>query len=173
METLIITPKTKVWDLLSAYPDLEEPLIELAPEFKKLKNPLLRRTIARVTSLQQASAVAQVPVHTLVNKLRKLVGQDSLEGLAENSDSGSSSPPGWFIHKLIVKSLDARPIISSGGHPLPEVLKSVNEMQSGDIFELITPFLPAPLIDKVAELGCSTWSRKETEDCYFNYFLKN
>ena len=51
-EKLIITPKTKVAELLDAYPQLEDILIEIAPQFKKLQNPVLQKTIARVTSLQ-------------------------------------------------------------------------------------------------------------------------
>jgi len=35
MEKLIITPKTKIYDLLEAYPELEDTLISSAPEFKK------------------------------------------------------------------------------------------------------------------------------------------
>ena len=59
---LVITPKTKVAELLSTYPELEDVLVDMAPAFKKLKNPVLRRTIARVTSLQQAASVGEVPV---------------------------------------------------------------------------------------------------------------
>jgi len=44
---LIITPQIKVAELLETYPQLEEVLIDLSPTFKKLKNPVLRRTIAR------------------------------------------------------------------------------------------------------------------------------
>lgn len=61
MEKLIITPKTKVFELLLAYPELEALLIEMAPVFKKLQNPVLRRTIARVTTLQQAAQVGEIP----------------------------------------------------------------------------------------------------------------
>ncbi len=53
---LIITPQTKVKELLDAYPELEPVLIDMAPAFKKLRNPVLRRTIARVTSIKQAAA---------------------------------------------------------------------------------------------------------------------
>lgn len=43
MEKLIITPKTKIYDLLESYPHLEAVLIATAPQFKKLKNPVLRK----------------------------------------------------------------------------------------------------------------------------------
>ena len=76
MSELVITPKTKVFDLLEAYPQLEEVLIDFAPPFKKLRNPVLRRTVGKIATLQQAASVGQVPVEDLINRLRKEVGQD-------------------------------------------------------------------------------------------------
>jgi uncharacterized protein (DUF2249 family) len=171
MEKLIITPKTKVYELLQAYPELEDVLIEIAPVFKKLKNPVLRRTIARVTTLQQAAQVGETPVHSMVNTLRQKVGQDSLEGL-EASAAGHTERPSWFNQHKIVKRLDARPIIEQGGHPLGEVLTGVSDLKPGEIFELVTPFTPAPLIERVVEQGFDNWSEKKAEDHFINYFLK-
>jgi len=171
MEQLIITPRTKVYDLLQAYPELEDVLIEIAPVFKKLKNPVLRRTIARVTTLQQAAQVGQVPVHQMVNTLRQKVGQDSLEGL-EASAAGNAEKPSWLIEGKIVKRLDAKPIIEQGGHPLGDVLTGVAELKPGEIYELVTPFLPAPLIERVVAQGFDNWSEKKAEDHFVNYFLK-
>ena len=51
MNTLIITPKTKVLELIETYPELEDVLIEYAPAFKNLKNPVLRRTVAKIATL--------------------------------------------------------------------------------------------------------------------------
>ena len=82
METkLIITPQTKIAELLDAYPDLENVLIDLAPAFKKLQNPVLRKTVARVTSIRQAAAIGKIPVETVVNKLSGLTGQGKLENI--------------------------------------------------------------------------------------------
>jgi len=170
-EKLIITPKTKVHDLLTAYPELEELLIEMAPVFKKLKNPVLRRTIARVTTLQQAAMVGEIPVHSLVNALRNRIGQDTLEGI-ESVPGGADKQPSWFNRERIVKQLDARPIIEQGGHPLGDVLTDIRELKSGDIYELITPFLPAPLIERVVDQGFDAWSKKEAEDIIRTYFYK-
>ena len=171
MNNLIITPKTKVHELLQAYPELEDKLIELAPVFKKLKNPVLRRTIARVTTLQQAAQVGEIPVHELVNKLRQMAGQESLEGLAAGTE-GQAEKPSWLIEANIVKRLDARPIIEQGGHPLGEVLTGVGDLKAGEIFELVTPFLPAPLIDRVVAQGFDNWADKRSENHFVNYFLK-
>lgn len=171
MEKLIITPKTKVFELLQAYPELEALLIEMAPVFKKLQNPVLRRTIARVTTLQQAAQVGEIPVHKLVNALRNRIGQDTLEGI-ETDASGEARQPSWLNPEKIVKQLDARPIIEQGGHPLGDVLTGIRDLVPGDIFELITPFLPAPLIERVIDQGFDAWSKKEAEDRIRTYFVK-
>ena len=42
--SLLITPKTRVGELLDTYPQLEPVLVKLAPAFAKLKNPVLSRT---------------------------------------------------------------------------------------------------------------------------------
>ena len=169
MEKLIITPRTKVGELLKAYPELEEKLIELAPVFRKLKNPVLRRTIARVTSLQQAAAVGEIPVHKLVNTLRELTGQGELEGI-ETTSAADGEKPSWFDKEKIVNVMDAVPLLNEGGHPLGQVLADVRQLKAGDIYELRTPFLPVPLIERVMDQGFDCWSVKEGEEKFVSYF---
>ena len=60
-----ITPATKVADLLAQYPELEDVLISMAPPFRKLKNPVLRRSVAKVASLKQAATVVAATVYAL------------------------------------------------------------------------------------------------------------
>ncbi|MCB0823637.1 MAG: DUF1858 domain-containing protein [Bacteroidales bacterium] len=170
MNKLIITPKTKIAELLKAYPELEDVLIDIAPAFKKLKNPVLRRTIARVTTLQQAASVGDVPVDVIVNKLRGIVGQETLDDVESGGEYGGETPA-WFSKDKITKSFDARETIAQGGHPLGDVMGDLHHWEDG-IYELITPFLPAPLIDKVKEQGFKAWTKKENESLFRNYFLK-
>jgi len=47
-ELLIITPKTKVLQLIEGYPKLEDILIGYVPAFEKLQNPVLRKTVAKI-----------------------------------------------------------------------------------------------------------------------------
>ena len=74
---ITISPKTKVGELLDAYPELEPVLMAMSPAFEKLKNPVLRRTVARVATLQQVSVVGGVNIEEMIRRLRKEAGQDS------------------------------------------------------------------------------------------------
>lgn len=167
---LIITPKTKVLQLLEAYPQLEEVLIGMVPAFKKLQNPVLRRTVARVATLQQAAAIGSIKVEELINRLRREVGQDQYAGSAGNAYNVAR--PAWFTEKLVARELDARAMLAAGEQPVNQVMADLAAMVAGSIYKLSAPFLPAPLIDKAASLGIRHWLVKESEDAFVVYFYK-
>lgn len=166
----IITPKTKVGDILDHFPGAEELLISLVPVFSKLKNPLLRKTIARVTTLQQAAAVGGIDVSVVVNKLREFAGQEQFSG--ENTMQSRGDVPSWFNPSKIKKVMDARPVIASGGHPLADVMHDAQALKEGEIYELITPFYPAPLVDKIQERGFFSHSVQTGPDLFNTYFIR-
>jgi hypothetical protein len=80
--------------------------------------------------------------------------------------------PSWLNEANIKQSLDAREILASGGHPLEQVIGEIAGFMPGDIYELITPFSPAPLIEKVKNLGFEAYSEQESSGIVRNYFLK-
>ncbi len=171
-DRLTITPSTKVATLLDAYPQLEDVLIGIAPPFKKLKNPILRRSVAKVASLRQAAAVGRVPVEELVNKLRTAVGQEPIAP-TEVGDTVSyfAEQPGWFDRSKIVSSLDER-AVEEDKMPLVAVIRSATRLQEGEILELITTFLPAPGIDIMKKKGYLFWSKQGESELIRTYFTR-
>lgn len=165
---LIITPKTKVLQLIEAYPQLEEVLIGYVPAFVKLKNPILRKTVARIATLQQAAAIGNVKIEDLINKLRKEIGQD-LFNQTENS-MYNTEKPGWFDESLITAELDAGPMLAAGEHPVNQVIADLKGLEQGKIYKLSAPFLPAPLIDKASSLNFKHYVAKEDDGSFSIYF---
>ncbi len=166
---LEITPRVKVAELLDAYPELEDRLIANVPVFSKLKNPVLRKTVAKVTSLQQAANVGNVAIDELVNDLRQAVGQPRLNVQVDAEDV-PSEPPDWFDESKIAKTLDARELLAAGEYPYRQVSRELKELQPGQIVNVLADFLPAPMIDKLSEQGVQTWSRKV--DNVYHIYLK-
>ncbi len=169
-DNLIITPKTKVFQLLEAYPQLEETLIGFVPAFKKLKNPVLRKTVAKITTLQQAATIGGVKTGELVNLLRKEVGQDLLSDSAESTYN--TIRPGWFDEKNISGELDIRDMLAAGEQPVNQAMADLNDLKQGCIYKITAPFIPAPLIDKAGSLNISHWLVKENEELFRIYFYK-
>ncbi len=167
-----ITPETKVGALLDNYPQLEELLIKLAPPFAKLRNPILRKTVAKVTSLRQAAIVGRVNIGELVNALRKEMGQTEDANISDDSNNNmAGQKPDWMNNK-IAETLDARPMIESGEQPMGTVMQRLRKLPDNLLFELITPFEPAPLIDKGKEQGFSTWTEQVGSDLVKTYFCR-
>lgn len=171
MNTLIITPKTKVLELIETYPELEDVLIEYAPAFKNLKNPVLRRTVAKIATLQQAAAIGGVKTEELINRLRKEVGQDTITG--ESGSQYNYKKPEWFSEDKISVRFNASEMLAAGEHPVNQVIADLNHLEEGKIYELKAPFLTAPLIDKATSLGLKHWIDKKSEQEYFIYFCRS
>ncbi len=170
-EQLIITPKTKVLELIEAYPHMEDILIKYVPAFSKLKNPLLRRTVAKIATLQQAASIGNVKTGDLINLLRKEVGQELLN--ESDNTTYNTKKPSWFDETLIEKEFDIREMLAAGEQPVNQVISDLNHLTSGKIYKLTSPFLPAPLIDKSISLKIEHWVLKEVEDLVLVYFYKN
>lgn len=159
---LIITPKTKVGELLDSYPQLESLLIEMAPAFSKLKHPVLRKTIAKVATLQQAAGVGNVNINELVLRLRKAVGQDDELGTStDNQDYTSVVIPEWCHPELVSIRFNAVDIINRGESPMNEIIALAQKLDGHQIMELITPFVPVPIIDMLRKKGFTTFSRND------------
>jgi hypothetical protein len=170
MTEIVIAPKTKIAELIDAYPQLEQVLIDTVPAFEKLKNPLLRKTVARITTLQQAAAIGGVNVEDLINHLRKDVGQDLFSGAA--AAAYTTEQPGWFSEARVVAELDARDMLAAGDQPVNQVIADLNALGQGDIYKLLAPFMPAPLMDKASSLGVSHWVLHKEDGEFVIYFCR-
>jgi hypothetical protein len=166
---VIITPKTKVAALLETYPQLENTLLAMAPAFAKLKNPILRRTVARVTSLQQAASVAGIAVADLVNTLRAELGQAALDDLVDRNYAFIR--PDWASQGTPSRTLDATALLAEGVQPVDVALAELADLPEGQIYCVLAPFLPAPLIDKATSLGLQHWIDRADETTFEVWFF--
>lgn len=171
MGNLIITPKTKVHELLEVYPELEDVLIDITPQFKKLRNPVLRNTVARITTLSQAAIIGGVKVEELINKLREHVGQNVIEVVDDINPNYTTTKPNWFDDLNVKGLIDIREMLNSGEQPVHEVLSQIKKLQKGDILKIISPFIPAPLLDKSLSMSYQHWLLKISDEEFWVYFI--
>jgi hypothetical protein len=165
-----ITPDLKVSELLRLYPQLEEPLIALSPEFKRLKNPILRRTVAKLATLRQVAKIGGVPLGTLIGTLRAAAGQG--DGPAVEEEGAAGARPAWAVGAAVTRSFDARALIEDGGHPLEQVMAGLAALEPGQVYELVTPFAPEPLKDVAARKGFPSYSAPDGPAVVRTYFRR-
>jgi len=166
-----ITPSVTVHKLLEVYPELEDVLINIAPPFKKLKNPFLRKTVAKVATIKHISSVGGVPLGDLIAKLRDAVGQPPSIELYDDEEYFGEQPK-WFSLDKVTLSVDEAKVENKDEMTLVAILRESKHVKAGEIIELVTTFLPAPGIDALRSKGYSAWVNKEDGGIIKSYFLK-
>lgn len=172
IDELEITPSTTVDELLRAYPDLEERLINIAPPFKKLQNPLLRRSIAKVATIKNIASVGNIPLDDLVNILREEVGQSKSNESYED-EAYFTAMPEWYSTDKVAVSIIEEEVEDQDKMTVVTVLREAKKLKKGEIIELITTFLPAPGIDSMRAKGFSVWTLRSDDNTIRTYFLKH
>ncbi len=171
-EKLEILPSTTVHKLLTAYPELEDKLIGLAPPFRKLRNPILRKSVAKVATIKNISSVGNIPLDELVNKLREEVGQSKINESYED-ESYFTPKPAWFSTEKVSISIVEEEVEDKDQMTIVTVLRDAQKLKKGEIIELVTTFLPAPGIDRMRSKGYSVWTMKDEGNTIRTYFLKH
>jgi uncharacterized protein DUF1858 len=167
-----ITPDSKLGELLERWPGLEDVLVELSPHFRALRNPVLRHTVAKVATLRQVSSVSGVALGVLVERLRAGAGLPPLA----LSDDGGGPPlerPGWAVEAAATRTFDARAGIEAGEHPLPRVMSDLATLADAEVYQLLTPFVPAPLVDLARSKGFDSYSVKESAAMVRTFFRRD
>jgi hypothetical protein len=172
MSDLVITPETRVGALLDAHPELEATLIGIAPTFKALRNPVLRRTVAKVATLEQAARVAEMPVNELVRALREALGQDTSDlGVDGAADDVAGAAPGWVADGAR-RELDADALLAEGQTPVAELGRILAELDSGGVVLVRSTFHTAPLLDAMRAKGHTVFTRKLGDDAWEAWIRK-
>ncbi len=166
-----ITPDSKLGALLERWPELEDVLLELSPQFKALKNPVLRRTVARVATLRQVSTVSGVALGVLVARLREGAGF-APAAIPEDEGAAPAERPSWADKSHVTRTHDARAVIESGEHPMPRVMADLAALADGEVYALVTPFVPAPLVDLACGEGFLSFSATEGDAQVRTYFRR-
>ncbi len=60
--------------------------------------------------------------------------------------------------------------METGGYPLPEVMSALRELGPGQIYAIITPFVPAPMIDRAKEAGYQAWTEQLDKERFRTFF---
>jgi len=168
-----ITPETKIAELLEAYPQLEDVLIQLSPHFKALRNPILRKTVAKVATLERASQMSGIPVRRLVATLREAVGLPGEPGADLDPEMEPASVdavvPAWFDEAKVALRIDADALLAKGEVPLPHVHQAVREVPAGALLCVRSAFRPAPLLEALHKAGHRTYVTKASSDAFHTY----
>lgn len=157
-----ITGLSKLSDVLQAYPELEEQLVNIAPPFKNLKNPVLRRTVGALVNLEKIAQVGGMDASKLVNTLRRHVGQPELleksEEIKNVAIPRTTEDPDWISGEpqFLVNGTQ---LLEQGEVPLGKINQLLPQLTANRYLLLLTNFSPTPIIDAVQKQNMRVFSK--------------
>ena len=166
-----ITLETKIADLLNDYEGMKDILIKINPKFKKLNNPVLRRTLAKIAGIKQAAVVGGMDPIDLLNQLRVAVGQTAIETIAPQEEVSVSAAPAWIAAEPNA-ILDANALLDAEDNPLAKAYNLLREFDAGDILVIKADFQPEPLIEEFEKAGHEVYCQKVDENRFVTYVRK-
>ena len=166
-----ITLETKIADLLNDYEGMKDILIEINPKFKKLNNPVLRRTVAKLAGVKQAAIVGGMDPADLLNQLRKAVGQTPVDMKISEAEAGPEEAPEW-IFQDVKKRLNANEILEEERNPLAELRKALKSIDKNEVIIIEADFRPEPLIEEMLKAGHDVFTRETEKDHFITYIKK-
>ncbi len=160
-------------DLLNNYSNMKDILISINPKFKKLNNPILRRTVAKVANIRQAAIVGGMKPIELLNKIRTEIGQKPIISEDNKSIQMHNDIPEYIKDKSPKITIDANELLEQEKNPLAEANKSIKRLQENDILLIVSDFKPEPLIDEFIKKGLQVYSIQVDDKIFNTYIVKN
>ncbi len=153
MKDELVTPDTRIGELLAAHPEIEDFLVGLSPRFAALKNPIMRRTVGRLATVTQAASIAGMPAPELVMALRRELGQEGSEVTVVPNDAPTAPRPEWVETTEPSVVLNADELMAKGETPVNAVRQRLGELAPGQVLLLEVSFKPEPLMQAMERQG--------------------
>jgi uncharacterized protein (DUF2249 family) len=172
---MLINSQTKIAALLKHNPDALEAIVPLSPDFKKLRNPVLRKLMAGRTSIAMASKIGGCTPEDFFEKLKPLGFEADNSQPTEKQIATEEKLIPQFIKELEadhIVTLDVRSMLACGNDPLNHIQQTVQELQQGQVLKIINTFEPTPLIMLLEKKGFQCYADVVEKDLVETYFYK-
>ncbi len=156
---------------------LLEVLVATAPAFEKLKNPLMRRTMASLVTVEQAARIAGIDAAALVARLNGALGDGGSEPppsrpepvapLAPVPPALAATPPALLV------DVDVREDLRAGREPFGRIMGAVRELGPAHVLRIRAIFEPVPLYGVLAKRGLSHFTEQLAVEDWRVWFFRD
>ncbi|PID67939.1 MAG: hypothetical protein CR968_04200 [Flavobacteriia bacterium] len=162
-----LSRNTKISQIIKENPEAIERIASINKNFKKLKNPVLRKFLAPRVSIADAARIGGVSVKHFLDQLSGL-GFDIEKEEVHTSDGNSDNTFAIDENKLVV--LDVRPTIDSGKDPFADIMSAIKKLDKDGILKLVNSFEPVPLINVLTQKGYKTFTQQISPNEFHVFF---
>ena len=170
---MLINEQTKIAALLKHHPDALEKIISLSSDFKKLRNPLLRKLMAGRTSIAMASKIGGCLPEDFFKILAPLgFEKDKTEIVNTEKPLVKTTIPHALskIPKDKIIVLDVREMLANENDPLKLIQQKIKSLATDQALKIINTFEPIPLIKLLEKQGFQYFVEEFSENQIDTYF---
>jgi uncharacterized protein (DUF2249 family) len=168
-----INEQTRIAALLKHHPDALEAIVRLSPDFKKLRNPVLRKLMAGRTSIAMAAKIGGCTPQDFFDALDGL-GFEAGEAPAAAHEAAQQMLPDFLKEippgRLVM--LDVRAMLAGGDDPLQLIQQTVKQLKASQVLKIVNSFEPVPLVRLLERQGFSAYVHTASTDLVETFFLK-
>lgn len=172
---MFINEQTKIAALLKHHPDALETIISLSPDFKKLRNPILRKLMAGRASIAMASKIGGCTPEDFFKALAPLGFKVDSSKPKEKEKIQNTTMPVYLqsVSPDKIVNFDVRAMLAEGNDPLKVIQQKVKALNPGEVLLIINNFEPVPLIKLLEKQGFESYVEYENADTIKTYFFKS
>lgn len=167
---MVINSETRISKLIEANRDTIDVISSINKHFSKLKNPILRKTLASRITIADAARIGGVSIELMLEKLQTIGFENSeqeyIKSIKENKTYNKIE-----MRKETIIELDVRPILAKGVDPFKSIMAELEKMVDGNTLMIINTFEPIPLLNILKTKGYS-YDTERTENGIVHTYLE-
>lgn len=174
----MISADEKIHSVLKRDERLLEVLAAASPAFEKLRTPALRKTMARLVTVEQAAKIAGIDASALLQKLNHALEhpEEAVVVDAKKSSAKATAPVPETLLQIVSENVvdcDVRPDLRRGEEPFQRILAAASSTPDGGLLKVWAIFEPAPLYPVLARQGFSHFTEYIADDDWCVWFHRD
>lgn len=174
---MVIRANDRVARVLEGDEGLVDVFAAASPHFERLRNPALRRVMARLVTVEQAARIAGVPVESLLARLNAGTAVPPADASAPGDPGDAPVPADGGLPSALaaiprerITDLDVRDALRRGEEPFSRIMAARQALPEGHVLRLRALFEPVPLYAVMARHGFLHWTEQLGPDDWRVWF---
>lgn len=161
---------------------LIEVFIRVSPHFERLRSAAMRKTMAKLVTVEQAARIGGVDPALLIAELNRALGAEVADERGEEAvaapgeevvvEGGSQGLPAALraLPPERIVDLDVRDDLRAGREPFSRIMATRKALPPGGVLRLRAIFEPVPLYAVMGKQGFNHWTERFAEDDWRVWF---
>lgn len=173
---MVIRAEDRLSEVLARDDRMVEIITAAAPTLRGLRNPVTRRVMGRLATMEQVARIAGLEPDLLLHRINRAMGESvaTTPDEAHVHEPDAADMPASLSHLPAdrIHDLDVREDLRQGREPFSRIMAARAQLRAGGVLRLRATFEPAPLYVVMGKQGYAHWTEQLGDDDWRVWFYK-